>query len=121
MRQKTTYFFYCFTLLLLIFSSAALNAQNIDLVVRGTIIDISNGQPIPGATIAEQDTDNRTVTGVISDFDGNFALRVKSPSNKLVISTLGYTSQTIPLTGKSSYVVKLSTSIDELEAVMRFT
>tara|TARA_R110000751_G_scaffold94540_4_gene184496 strand:- start:13121 stop:16405 length:3285 start_codon:yes stop_codon:yes gene_type:complete len=118
MRQKTTYFFYCFTLLLLIFSSAALNAQNSDLVVRGTIIDISNGQPIPGATIAEQDTDNRTVTGVISDFDGNFALRVKSPSNKLVISTLGYTSQTIPLTGKSSYVVKLSTSIDELEAVM---
>lgn len=118
MRQKTTYFFYCFTLLLLIFSSAALNAQNSDLVVRGTIIDISNGQPIPGATIAEQDTDNRTVTGVISDFDGNFALRVKSPSNKLVISTLGYTSQTIPLTGKSNYVVKLSTSIDELEAVM---
>ncbi|MDP5043967.1 MAG: SusC/RagA family TonB-linked outer membrane protein, partial [Leeuwenhoekiella sp.] len=93
-------------------------AQNSDLVVRGTITDISNGQPIPGATIAEQDADNRTVTGVISDFDGNFAMRVKSPSNKLVISTLGYTSQTIPLTGKSSYAVKLTASVDELETVM---
>ncbi|MGO4912106.1 SusC/RagA family TonB-linked outer membrane protein [Leeuwenhoekiella sp. W20_SRS_FM14] len=118
MRQKTTYFLYCFTLLLLVFSNTALNAQNSDLVVRGTITDISNGQPIPGATIAEQDADNRTVTGVISDFDGNFAMRVKSPSNKLVISTLGYTSQTIPLTGKSSYAVKLTASVDELETVM---
>ncbi|WP_028376225.1 SusC/RagA family TonB-linked outer membrane protein [Leeuwenhoekiella sp. MAR_2009_132] len=118
MRQKTTYFLYCFTLLMLVFSNTALNAQNSDLVVRGTITDISNGQPIPGATIAEQDADNRTVTGVISDFDGNFAMRVKSPSNKLVISTLGYTSQTIPLTGKSSYAVKLTASVDELETVM---
>ncbi len=103
---------------MLVFSNTALNAQNSDLVVRGTITDISNGQPIPGATIAEQDADNRTVTGVISDFDGNFAMRVKSPSNKLVISTLGYTSQTIPLTGKSSYAVKLTASVDELETVM---
>ncbi|MFI8379445.1 SusC/RagA family TonB-linked outer membrane protein [Leeuwenhoekiella sp. NPDC079379] len=118
MRQKTTYFLYCFTLLLLVFSSAALNAQNSDLVVRGTITDTSNGQPIPGATIAEQDADNRTVTGVISDFDGNFAMRVKSPSNKLVISTLGYSSQTIQLTGKSSYAIKLTASVDELETVM---
>ena len=76
MRQLYTNLFFCFTLLLLVFAGIKVQAQDANLVVRGTILDSSNNQPIPGATIAEQDAENRTVTGVIADFDGNFAIRV---------------------------------------------
>ncbi|PHR90487.1 MAG: SusC/RagA family TonB-linked outer membrane protein [Leeuwenhoekiella sp.] len=118
MKQKTTHILYCFLLTVLLAGNFGLWAQGSDQVVRGTITDSSNGQPIPGATIAEQDAENRTVNGVIADFDGNFAIRIRSSNNKLVISTLGYTSQTIPLTGKSTYNVSLTPSVDELDAVM---
>ncbi|MEC8883249.1 MAG: TonB-dependent receptor plug domain-containing protein, partial [Bacteroidota bacterium] len=118
MRQLYTTIHYCFTIILFILVSNQTLAQDANMVVRGTILDSSNNQPIPGATIAEQDAENRTVTGVIADFDGNFAIRVKSRSNKLVISTLGYTSQTIPLSGQSSYTINLTPSVDELDEVM---
>ncbi|WP_273005082.1 SusC/RagA family TonB-linked outer membrane protein, partial [Leeuwenhoekiella blandensis] len=118
MRQLNTTIFYCFTVLLIVFAANPFYGQDANMVVRGTILDSSNNQPIPGATIAEQDAENRTVTGVIADFDGNFAIRIKNRNNKLVISTLGYTSQTIPLTGKSSYTINLTPSVDELDEVM---
>jgi len=118
MRQLNTTIFYCFTVLLIVFAANPFYGQDANMVVRGTILDSSNNQPIPGATIAEQDAENRTVTGVIADFDGNFAIRIKNRNNKLVISTLGYTSQTIPLTGKSNYTINLTPSVDELDEVM---
>lgn len=118
MRQQYSHLIFCFTLLLLVFAGKIAQAQDANMVVRGTILDNTNNQPIPGATIAEQDAENRTVTGVIADFDGNFAIRVKSKNNKLVISTLGYTTQTIELTGQSKYTINLIPSVDELDEVM---
>ena len=64
-------------------------------LVRGQVVDSGDNLPIPGATVVEQDAENRTVNGVITDFDGNFAIRVKNPNNKLFVSTIGYKSKVV--------------------------
>jgi len=57
--------------------------------VRGTVKDQA-GEPVVGATILEQGTEN----GVITDIDGNYTLKVK-PGASLVISYVGYETQTL--------------------------
>ena len=54
----------------------------------GTVIDAANGEPIIGASILEIGTTNGTIT----DFDGNFELKVQ-PGAKLSIS---YTTTNTP-------------------------
>ncbi|MBO7046314.1 MAG: SusC/RagA family TonB-linked outer membrane protein, partial [Prevotella sp.] len=57
--------------------------------VSGTVLD-ATGEPLIGVSVLEEGTTN----GVVTDFDGNFALTVKQGA-KLTISYIGYTSQTV--------------------------
>ena len=57
--------------------------------VAGNVVDL-NGEPIIGATVMEKGTSNGTVT----DFDGNFKLKV-APGKTLVISFIGFTTQEV--------------------------
>ena len=116
MRQKFTSYLYYLTLITVFIAGNAVMAQN--NVVRGTIIDAETKEPIPGATVIEQDAENRTITGVVSDFDGNFAIRIKNPNNNLSVSTMGYKSKTIPLTDASEYTIELIPSVSDLEEVL---
>ena len=56
--------------------------------VSGTVTDDLG--PVIGATIVEQGTSNGTTTGP----DGGFSLTVSGPSSPVVISCIGYESQT---------------------------
>ena len=91
MKHQITSILYSFTFAFMILAAFPVLAQqgNGTLLVRGQVIDSSDKLPIPGATIVEQDAENRTVTGTISDIDGNFAIKVKNQKNKLFISTIG--------------------------------
>ena len=64
----------------------AASAQN----VRGTIVDATTGESIVGATIRYGDG-----KGVLTDYDGHFAIDVKSLPVKLSITYTGYRPQTI--------------------------
>lgn len=75
-------------------SAFAASADGVQVVqqsrkVTGTVID-QNGEPIIGANVVEKGTTNGTIT----DFDGNFALDVKSGA-QLEISYIGYLTQTV--------------------------
>lgn len=59
-------------------------------VVKGTVKDV-NGEPIIGANVVE--TAN-TTNGAITDFDGNFMLKV-AEGTSLTISYVGYTPQEV--------------------------
>ena len=120
MRQKYTNICYGFALALIIMATFPVLAQESRsaLIVRGQVIDASDNLSIPGATIAEQDADNRTVGGVITDSDGNFAIRVKSPNNKLSISTIGYRTQNIAINGRQTIKIKLSSTSEELKEIV---
>ncbi|HBX46781.1 MAG TPA: hypothetical protein DEG28_13000, partial [Porphyromonadaceae bacterium] len=63
--------------------------------VRGTVTD-ANGEPIIGAGILLQGT----TTGVVTDYDGNFSLQTPGDGT-LVISYVGYVTQTIPIQNRT--------------------
>ena len=86
----------------------SLSAQN----VTGTVKD-ATGEPVIGATVQEQGTQNAAVT----DFDGNFTLKV-SGDKPIVISYIGMKSQTIDVKGKSHVDVTLQDDNTQLEELV---
>lgn len=74
----------------------------------------SDGSAVPGVTILERGTTN----GVTSDADGIFRLAVQ-PQATLVISSVGFTTQTVAVNGRSSLNLTLLASATDLnEAVV---
>ena len=69
--------------------------------ITGTVKD-SQGEAIIGASILEKGTRN----GVVTDFDGNFTIKV-SGDNPLVISYIGMKTQTVKVAGKTTINVVL--------------
>ena len=70
--------------------------------VEGVVKD-ANGEPIIGASVVENGTQNGTVT----DIEGAYKLKVKNGNAALKISYLGYKTQTIALNGRGKLDVKL--------------
>lgn len=119
MRQKITNLLYCFSFAFIVLAAVPSLAQVAKTtVVRGQVIDAGDKLPIPGSTVVEQDADNRTVTGVITDIDGNFAIRIKNPKNKLFVSTIGYVSKTVPIDGRETIKIMLKSSMESLNEVV---
>lgn len=82
-----------------------------DKTIKGRVID-AKGEPIIGASILEKGTTNGTIT----DFEGNFQLKVKDGAI-LSISYIGYTTQEI--TAKSSNItVTLKEDTELLDEVV---
>ena len=80
------------------------------IAVTGTVED-SQGEPIIGASVVTEDAK----TGTITDFNGNFKLNVPS-GTKLVITFIGYDSQTITA-GRNPIKVVLSENTQMLDEV----
>ena len=95
------------TLILALGFSLAALAQNVTL--KGVVVDSAN-QPIIGAFVVEQGTNNGTMTGV----DGDFALTTKAGA-LLEVSCIGYTTQVIANTGATDVVVVLPDDAEMLE------
>ena len=79
--------------------------------ITGTVID-SQG-PVIGASIIEKGTSN----GVVTDFDGNFALDVNQGAT-LVISYIGYKTQEIVIGNQSTFNVTLEEDNAALDEVV---
>ena len=82
------------------------------VTISGNVKD-SSGTPVIGASVLEKGTTN----GIITDFDGNFALSVESNST-LVISFVGYKTQEINVNGQTSFNVVLKEDTEVLEEVV---
>jgi len=92
---------------------AALPAVAQTQAITGRIVG-SDGSGVPGTTIVERGTTN----GTTSDADGGFRLAVQ-PQATLIISSVGYTTQTIAVAGRSSLNVTLLVNATDLaEAVV---
>nr|WP_162340553.1 TonB-dependent receptor [Cyclobacterium salsum] len=86
--------------------------QEADVTISGTVLD-ENGQPLPGATISVQGTTRGTVT----DLDGKFSITVPEESS-LVISFIGYESQTIKAGNQSNITIRMNQDSSALEEVV---
>ena len=74
--------------LLGVMASAAMFAQSV--AVTGTVIDADNNEPLIGVSVLEVGTTN----GVVTDLDGNFALKVAAGAT-LQLSYVGYEAQEV--------------------------
>ena len=108
MSEKTKNVRYALVGMLLLFCTA-LQAQTIS----GNVKD-PTGEPVIGATVMEQGTQNGTVT----DFDGNFTITLKGKSHKLVFSYVGMQNQTVDVAGKSSINVNMKDDAQMLDEVV---
>ena len=59
--------------------------------VKGTVVD-NNAEPLIGASVVVK---GNTSLGTVTDFDGNFVLKVPSESTVLVVSYVGMTSREV--------------------------
>ena len=83
-----------------------------DLKVSGKVTDASNGSPLIGATVYVKGTTNGTATNL----DGMFSLTAPKGST-LVISSVGYTTQEVVITGEIVNVT-LTVSTQQLQEVV---
>lgn len=90
----------CCCFLLLLLTGASLYAQTI----TGKVIDSGSGRPISNASVYL----NASSTGTMTDAAGEFTLRVKTANIPLVVSCIGYESETITKYGSQALVVRLT-------------
>ena len=84
---KQFYRSVCFaSVMLLLFGSSALHAQNL---VTGKVSDKA-GQPLPGVNVIKKGT----TSGTSTDASGNFSIEASS-NDILVVSFIGYQSQEV--------------------------
>lgn len=110
-RLKYTLSLFLFLSLFLIQKS---HAQNGSFVVSGVVIDSEDQSTIPGVNIVEKGTSNGTAT----DFDGAFSFSVSNKNAVLVISSVGYVTQTIPLDGRNKISITMKLDTQSLEEVV---
>lgn len=96
-----------FLSLVLMFAVTCMYAQT---QITGTVVD-PQGEPVIGATVMEKGTSNGTIT----DFDGNFTVKVKEGAT-LVFSFVGFDTQELP--AKSGMHVTLSDANQMLNEVV---
>ena len=99
-----------FTAIFLLLTTIFAQAQNI--TVRGRILN-QEKQGIENASVTVKGTTN----GVTSNAEGNF--EISAPSNgTLVISSVGFASQEVKVSGQSTLDITLSTAGNNLEQVV---
>lgn len=82
------------------------------VVVKGTVLDEENKQPLPGASVLEKGTSN----GVVTDFDGIFEINTTLGAT-LSISYVGLKTQEIVVDSETVQVY-LQTNLDQLDEVV---
>ena len=102
------------TVLLSMISNAAM-AQGTR--ISGTVNDEMG--PVMMANVVERDGNNRIINATTTDFNGNFAMAIKSPKNKLVISYVGNKTVTLPLSGKTVFKVFMESDNQLQEVVVK--
>ena len=87
-------------------------AQNI--TVRGKVVSSNDRMGLPGVNVIIKGTTQGTVT----DADGNFILRVSSPSSVLRISSIGFVTEEIVVGNSTDISVSLEPDSQSLEDVV---
>lgn len=102
-----------FPILLLAFSIQAITGQT-TRIIKGTVIDKYQSEPLIGVMITVKGTTLATMT----DLDGNFELSINDSHKILVINYIGYKSQEVPIDSKSVYNIWLEEDQMQLDEVV---
>jgi TonB-linked SusC/RagA family outer membrane protein len=97
---------------MLVLLSPAMWGQNHN--ITGTVVD-TKGEPVIGASVKMKDAK----VGVITNVDGKFSMNVSKASGELLVSYIGYLSQTVKYTANGRPIkVVLTEDVTKLDEVV---
>ncbi|MBN2480787.1 MAG: TonB-dependent receptor [Bacteroidales bacterium] len=82
--------------------------------ISGRVTDATTGEALPGVTIQVAGT----MTGAISQANGNYTVNIPAGSNTLIFSFVGYLTQEIAISGRTVIDVVMVEMITALEEVV---
>ena len=86
-------------------------AQN---TVSGTVTDVEDGSAIPGVNVLVKGTS----TGTITDVEGNYSVTAEGENATLVFSSVGFTTQEVPVNGQTTIDLALEGDVQALEEIV---
>ncbi len=107
-------FAIAFLSLLLLLVCSTINAQNTNFEVSGTITSSEDNVPLPGVSIVLKGT----TSGVTTDFDGNYNVKVPNGNGTLIFSYIGFQTREISVNNKSTINVSLEVDAQALDEVV---
>ncbi len=102
-------------LLVLISFGLLANAQDTGNLIRGKVFSTLDGEII-AAQVVEIDQNNRILSQAVTDFNGEFSMRIKNRNNKLRVSYVGYNTKTVNIGNNTVFNIELIDA-SELEVV----
>lgn len=117
MKKIATYIGCLTTVLILFISTSNAQTGTDKILIKGKVIDSKDKSTIIGVSVIEKDKDDRTVTGVQTNIDGEFAIKVSSTANKLSFSFIGYTTKILPIGDTRTFTVSLVSTTNNLNTV----
>ena len=84
--------------------------------VQGIVKDIQTNNPLVGATV----TSNQSSSAAVTDAQGHFILRSKKNITSIIVSSIGYDSRQLAITGTSDVLIVLVPSAPVLNPVEVF-
>ncbi|WP_407425804.1 SusC/RagA family TonB-linked outer membrane protein [Arcticibacter sp.] len=119
MRNFFIYMF-CSVVAVLILSNGISSAQapSERITIRGKVTDKQDKQPVIGASVVELDKDGRTISGISTDIEGNFVLRISNPEHRVAVSFIGYRTSVNRLNGRTVLNIALDGTSNELSDVI---
>ncbi len=95
-------------ILILLSCTSYLTAQT---VITGTVVDKYG--PLPGASVVAKSSN----LGTITDFNGEFTLKVNN-EDTIIVSFLGFLTQEIITTGKTTFEIMLQEDVNQLDELV---
>ena len=100
-------------MLTLLITVVALVAHAQEITVKGTVISSADNEPMIGATVKIKGTG----TGTVTDFDGNYSIKVDRNAT-LVFSMIGYNTVEEMVNGRTSINVVMDDMANDLNEVV---
>jgi hypothetical protein len=97
-----------------LFCVLSLSAQAQTRTISGKVTDKSDGQPLPGVTVA----DNNRSSSATTDANGGYSLSIPAGAKSITFSFVGYGTVTVPLGSANTINTVLSSSTNTLEEVV---
>ena len=110
-RLDVNIFFKKFVILTVLIGSHSVYSQV--RVITGQVLD-SFQSPVVGASIIEE---SDKTNGTVSDFDGNFSIRLNNNNSNLTISYLGFKDKKISTIGLDNITVVLEEDFENLDEI----
>ena len=82
--------------------------------ISGSVVNVNTNEPLPGATVIVEGTNNGTIT----DYDGKFTLNGVSDKAVLSVRYIGYIQKDIPVNSQTVFLIKLEEDLQSLDEVI---